>query len=497
MKKLVAIVCAAALTFSVTGCGQTKEASVKQLLSEKLAGEITVSCYDTMGYKDFLQNAAKAFEKKNPGTKIKIETYAAMPEVKTSEIEGATIAVMSSGDDTQERADYINKINTELMSGEGADVLAMDILPYYKYADGGQLEDLQAYMEADSKFDSSNYCKNVLDAMKYHGGQYIIPLDYHFNYMAYDSSLFTEAEQKNLQNHSITYNKLIKSAQEPFARVNADSNDPIRMFGITEGSQMFRELLSTDYAKYIDIENKKVHLTDGSFTKLLEEVKEYGQNGYLQPNSDSEEFSIEDFTLSKSKQPKIFYKSKESYSLLEEALKRAGSEASYSFSTDFGNESNDKILGLLTNADEDINVDYFQAYGINSNSDNKALSWAFIKFLLSEEIQAGQEIALIGIPVNKAARSEKTQEDISGMTGMSTEEASTQSKELTEAQQKAYDYYLKSTEEFSALLNHHSIKDDAIDNMIEKEVNKYFDGSESADQVARTLQEKIELYLNE
>lgn len=495
MKKLVAIVCAAALTFSITGCGQTKEASVKQLLSEKLAGEITISCYDTMGYKDFLQKAAKAFEKKNPGTKIKIETYAAMPEVKTSEIEGATIGVISSGDDTQERADYINKINTELMSGEGADVLAMDILPYYKYADGGQLEDLQPYMEADSNFDSSDYCKNVLDAMKYHGGQYIIPLDYHFNYMTYDSSLFTEAEQKNLQNDSITYNKLIKAAKEPFARANSVSAEPIRMFGIIAGSQMFRELMNTDYAKYIDIENKKVNLTDGSFAKLLKAVKGYGDNGYLQPNSDSEEFSIEDFALSK--QPKFFYKSKESYSLLEEALKRAGSESSYSFGTDFGNEINDKILGLLTNADGNVNVDYFQAYGINSNSDNKALSWAFIKFLMSEEIQAGQEISLTGIPVNKAARLEKAQKDISGMTGMSTEEASTQSKELTEAQQKAYGYYLKSTEEFSALLNHHSIKDDAIDNMIDKEVNQYFNGSESADQVASTLQEKIELYLNE
>lgn len=495
MKKLVAIVCAAALVFSVTGCGQTKEASVEQLLSEKLVGEITVSCYDTMFYKDFLEKAAKAFEKKNPDTKIKVETFAAMPEVKTSESDGTMISVISAGDDTQERANYISKINTELMSGEGADVLAMDILPYYKYADGGQLEDLQAYMDADSGFDSSDYCKNVLEAMKYHGGQYIVPLDYRFDYMAYDTSLFTEEEHKNLQETDITYEKLIKAAQEAFARANTDSDDSIRMFGITAGSQMFRELLNTDYAKYIDIENNKVNLTDGNFAKMLESVKKYGENGYLEPNSDSEEFTIEDFEMSL--QSKFFYKSKDSYSLLGEALKSAGSESFYSFGTDLGNENNDKTLGLLTNADGEVEVDYFQAYGINSNSDNKALAWAFLKFLLSEEIQASQELTPIGLPVNKAAHLEKAQKDISGMVGMYAEDTATQSKELTEAQQKAYDYYLKSTEEFSALLNHHSIQDDTINEMIDKEAKRYFDGSKSADEVASALQEKIELYLNE
>ena len=162
MKKWIAIVCAATLVFSVTSCGQTKEASVEQLLREKLAGEVTVSCYDTMFYKDFLEKAAKTFEKKNPGTKINVESFAPMPDVKTSQSGDTMISVVSTGDDTQERAGYIGKINTELMSGEGADVLAIDILPYYKYADSGQLEDLQDYMDADSSFDSSDYCERCI-----------------------------------------------------------------------------------------------------------------------------------------------------------------------------------------------------------------------------------------------------------------------------------------------------------------------------------------------
>ena len=82
-----------------------------------------------------------------------------MPEVKTSEDGDSSITIMSTGDDSQERTEYLSKVNTELMSGEGADILAMDILPYCKYAAGGQLEDLQAYMDADETFHMEDYQK--------------------------------------------------------------------------------------------------------------------------------------------------------------------------------------------------------------------------------------------------------------------------------------------------------------------------------------------------
>jgi len=497
MKKWIAILCAVTLGFSVTGCGQTEEASVKQLLSEKPSGGITVSCYDTMFYKDFLEKAAKAFEKKNPGTKIKVESFAPMPEIKESQNGDTTISVVSTGNDEQERAGYISKINTELMSGEGADVLAIDIIPYFKYADGGQLEDLQAYMDADSSFDITDYRKNILDAMKYHGGQYVMPLDYMFDYLAYDASLFTENERQSLQNNNkFTYEQLMEAGKIPFQRANANSAEPIRMFGITSGSQMFRELLHVDYGKYIDIENRKVNLTDGSFAKLLDSSKEYGDNDFLPPDSESEEFSIEDFE--KMKQEQFFYKTKSSYSLLGEALKSLGNSISYSIGIDTGNESNDKTLGLLSSKAGKINFNCMQAYGINSNSDNKALAWSFIKFLISDEMQSSQELSMIGFPINNAARMEKAKMDISGITGISpAEEAANQSEELTAEQKKAYDYYIKSIEDFSDVLNYYPIEDDTINHMIDKEVAYYFDGSKTADEVAKTLQDKIELYLNE
>ncbi|WP_312654014.1 ABC transporter substrate-binding protein [Aminipila sp.] len=487
MKKWIAVICAVTLGFSVTGCGQKNEGVVKQLLSEKLSGEITVSCYDTMLYKDFLEKAAKTFEKKNPGTKIKVESFAPMPEIKELE-GGGSIVSTSKEDDEQKRADYVSKINTELMSGKGADVLAMDILPYYKYADGGQLEDLQLYMDADSSFNIKDYQKNILDAMKYHDGQYIMPLDYMFDYLAYDASLFNENEKQSLQkSDKYTYKKLFDIGKEPLQRANTDATEPVRMFDRFAGTDMVREMLRTDYKNYIDIENKKVNLIDGKFAGLLESVKKYGENGYLDIEPNYKELSVED--LEKMDRQHFVFKTKMDTSLIDEALKSAGINSNGPVS-DGGDTSNDKSLGSLTNDNGEAQFRYMQAYGINSNSQNKALAWAFLKFLMSGDIP----LESYSFPIKNTARMDMIKLYISGQL---FDGKADPNKELTAEQKKAYETSTKSIEKFSDALNYYPIKDDTIDTMIEKEVDNYFNGSKTADEVANTLQEKIELYLNE
>lgn len=487
MKKWIAVICAVTLGFSVTGCGQKNEGSVKQLLSEKLSGEITVSCYDTMLYKDFLEKAAKAFEEKNPGTKIKIESFAPMPEIKELE-GGGSIVSTSTEDDAQKRADYVSKINTELMSGKGADILAMDILPYYKYADGGQLEDLQLYMDADNSFDIKDYQKNILEATKCHDGQYIVPLDYMFDYLAYDASLFNENEKQSLQkSDKYTYRQLFEIGREPLQRANTNAAEPVRMFDRFVGTDMVREMLRIDYKNYIDIENRKVYLTDGKFAGLLESVKKYGENGYLDIEPNYKELSIED--LEKMDRQHFAFKTKMQTTLLDEALKSAGIKSNGPVS-DGGDTSNDKLLGLLTNDKGEAQFRYMQAYGINSNSKNKALAWAFLKYLMSDDIQ----LESYSFPINNAARQDMIKLYITGQLFSGKADPD---KELTPEQKKAYDTCTKSIGKFSDSMNYYPISDENIDAMIQKEVDNYFNDSKTADQVASTLQEKIELYLNE
>lgn len=501
MKKWILIFFISVLGLFTAGCEQStalqtsesapsqasiKKEALKTLLLEDLSGEITVSCYDTMFYKDSMEKAAQAFEAKNPGTKVHIETFAPMPVMKTLE-NGITVSTRDN--EEQERSNYIQKINTELMSGQGADLLAMDVLPYNKYADANLLEDLQFYMDEDKNFDISSYRENIINALKYHECQYLIPLDYMFDYVAYDTSLFTEEEQKKLRSRDkYTYNQLLEDGLMPFNRVNEDTTQSIKMFHTTAGPQTFNEIFDMDYESYIDIENKKINLTDGRFSKLLESIKEYGDKAYLKPDTELSEFTMENFEKVRNEQ--FFYKVKSSFSLLEDVARKLKLESSNSFNIFLGDNTHDEILGLLSNDDENVNFRYTQAFSINSNSKNKALAWAFLKFLISDENQSNQTMFSSGLSINNHARSERAKNDILEMT--STDDAP-----FTEDQQEAYDLYVNTIETFSNALNNAPVRDEHIDMIIATEIADYFSGNKTSKEVADTLQSKIELYLNE
>ncbi|MDR1559079.1 MAG: extracellular solute-binding protein [Clostridiales bacterium] len=168
MKKYGAIAASLLMILTAAGCaGGTgaAEASVAETperneaaplnSDQELSGEITVSVFEPMPQKLFLEEAAAKFQALYPNTKINVKAY--------------------------------------------ADIIGIDVLPWYRYATGGQFEDLTAYMEQDPDFQMSDYRENIIDAMKLDGKQYVLPLDYSFNLMAYDPDLFTEEQLNTLK----------------------------------------------------------------------------------------------------------------------------------------------------------------------------------------------------------------------------------------------------------------------------------------------------------
>lgn len=528
MKKFISLFLSAALFASATGC--SSQANVDQVdpvgnadstpttqqspqpvsdtkddvLQGEITGTIDVSCYDTMRYKGYLEEAAVAFEAKYPGTKINISTFSKMPEAKTTESDGKKLSIMIAEDDTQERTDYINKINTELMSGKGADILAMDILPYYKYAQSGQLEDLNQYMEADSAFNLSDYKENIVKAAQYQQGQYILPIDYNFDFFAYDSSLFSEEEQKAFSgNSAFTYEQLMEIGQAPYAAANSDaSKDHIEMFGMDPRS-MYNVLWKESGKKFIDIESKTVNFDSGEFVNLLESVMKYPEEGYIKEgnkkgakmskgNIDKDNITLDAFEKDQSEQ--FLYKSKSSFSLLQ--YFNTGNRHMLFFGGgggSAGNEDNDKIAGLVSGADGANVYSNMQAYGLNANSSNKTTAWEFMKFLAGEEMQTSMN--LMGLPINNKARAEKAKLEVTG--AYYSPERNNESSELTAEQMEVFNSYTKAVEDFSDMINTYPVQDTTINAIVDTEIAHYFDGSKTAEEVAATLQNRIQLYLNE
>ena len=513
MKRFLSLLYAVLIAGSVVGCsGETVKPdnsttppadakSAEDLLNNEIEGEITVSCYDTVFYRDFLETAAKSFEQKYPGTTIHVDSVSQMPDVKSNESDGEKRIAIEAEEDAQGQSDYISKINTALMSGGGADLFAMDILPFYKYAENGQLEDLQKYMDLDTEFNMDNYRKNIIEALKYNGGQYIFPLDYSFNYYEYDESLFDEDGINKLQaSESFSNEQLVEIAAGLF---EADPAEPHEMFGMkgymntSLGTSMFNELFLENYSGFIDIQNRKASFTDGAFSQLLDTIKDWEDKGYILP-SDSAEVSLDDFTASTDNQ--YYYKLKDNIELLLRYLRKEGWKLSLpTAGIKPSTDNNDIIAGMQAVANGSARFSYSQAYGMNANSKNKRLAWEFIKFMSSQEIQETLQLypgSLTGLPINNEARLSKAKDGIIGELFIQSGESSA-NKELTEAQQEALDEYVKTVESFSDMLNTYPIMDTTIDSVINSEVKQFFDGKKSSEDTAKAIQSKAELYLNE
>ena len=61
---------------------------------------------------------------------------------------------------------YVEKTVVALTSGDAPDIIDMDLLPIYRYANSGYFEDFYAYMEKDPNVQIENYYTNILEALK-------------------------------------------------------------------------------------------------------------------------------------------------------------------------------------------------------------------------------------------------------------------------------------------------------------------------------------------
>jgi len=381
---------------------------------DAITGEITVSAYDALTYGRRLNAAAKAFEAKYPGTKINVETFSTMPEIKTSSSEDGSmsVAVMVSENDPEAEQNYLRALNTEMMGGGGADVLAMDVLPYHKYADAGQLLDLQTLMNADETFREDDYYMNVVNAMKYNGGQYVMPIDFSFMYLTYDTTLLNDAQKAAIEaKRGFTYDELITIGEMAF-----DANEKLAMFEDNK-TELFAKLFGMNLVDYLDLANKTCDFTSGAFEALLEKVAQYEADGYLMPMPDWSAMETGGFmeameAMRQGGGTEVYFSTEMSYGLLNHFnTSEDGAQIFFSTGTGGTSKDNHEIAGLLLmDSNGQAEVQFQEAYGINANTENPRLAWEFVKFMLSEEMQLS--MSMMGMPVNKAASEEAIKQQL-------------------------------------------------------------------------------------
>jgi ABC-type glycerol-3-phosphate transport system substrate-binding protein len=485
-----AVLCALALT--VSGCGREKrgvEGSESGLFTGELTGGITVSAYKSGSYRNFLEETARRFEVLHPGATVTVDTFSAMPEIRSAEQGGSRVMLIQDGDDPQGRADYIGRVNTSLMSGAGADIYAMDVLPLYKFIQGGQLENLETYMNGDPGFNRADYRDNILEALRYREGVWFMPTDYTFNYFAYDSALFPETGTAGFgTGKAWTAGELLAMGEQYF-------DGSAKLFNLVDyspGGGLAFQVLSENIQTYVDFENKKANFLNGGFAGLLESIRRAGEGGYVSRGVTGRE-DAEGLMRQAGREEtgRFFFKLKNNFSLVS-WLSRGTGRRMMMWSGDeiSGIEDDDEIAGIAAGAGGRIPFQYNQAYGISSGSKNKALAWAFIKFLLDEETQLSTALPASALPLNNKAREQKAEQVFSGaFMGRETP--------LDAGLEAALKKYTALTEALSDQINCFAVQDTAIHDMITAEWGYFFTGAKTATEVAAVLQNKVDLYLNE
>ncbi|MDR0313886.1 MAG: ABC transporter substrate-binding protein [Treponema sp.] len=483
-----------AVLLIMAGCGGGGDASSRTALSPnffdgEIKGEITISAYDSFTYKIYLEEAALGFQALYPGTKVNIEIFSALPVYITGMYGEEEVTILETGDDTQSRQDYLSRINTKLMSGTGADLYAMDILPLHKYVESKTLENLELYMNLDPGFNKLDYRQNIFEALRYKDGIWFMPMNYSFFYFDYDPTLVTA------------------QIAEGFSIDNSFSTEDLLNLGnsLHDGShQLFRmderalvgQLLKENMHYFINLDTRRVNFLDGRFTALLNAVRNYAEQSYISHHV-SGELSYEQLVQNAfaDVSTRYYFRLELNHSLIELLFRNFPAILS-TMGMDYRPSISEynEIAGIHANADGLVPFKYWQGFGMNSQSKNKATAWTFIKYLLSKELQIPGYYG-IGLGINNEARAEGAEFRLFG--GRLEDKGTALSGRQRQALEEYVEEYKAMLEKFSDRINTFAIKDENLDDMIRTELGYYFAGTRSAEEIARILQNRVDLYLSE
>jgi len=388
------------------------------------------------------------------------------------------------------------------MSGGGPDILAMDVLPIQQLARSGMLEDLSAYMDADPSFERADFRTNIFDAAEIDGRLWFVPLDYSFEFYSFDSTLIPAGQAAAFGPGNAVSTRQLLEIGSPLHDGSAMLFDQpgFISFGGPAGRRggMFRTLLREDFASFVNLENRTAHFDDGRFAQLLTSLREYAERGYFPPAVGGDMPDITEMMRTWQENPteRVFYKGNSSGMLMMDFM-RDLTEGGLRMVGGGGGTitEDDMIAGVAANTNGSVPFTFTQGYAINSNSQNTRLAWEFIKFLLSHEMQTSPGIFGISRPVRLSATQPRAEMFFYSMAhgtfGMG------QSEPLTGEARQAMYAYLETAELMAAQINSLNIRDAVIDDIISDEVALFFDGSKSADEVAASLQNRVQLILSE
>lgn len=221
------IVLALGVVLTLTACGNPGEPE------ENRAGKVTTLTLAAFGENRKLNEQVALFNERNTQYQIQVEQY------ERSE---------------QAESDGIARLQREIISGEGPDLI--DFGRQYATSDivGRYTEDLKPYLAEQGLYDEKEYFTNVWDAFSYKGGLYALPISFTMQTFAGSSSALEGRTQWTIQ--------------EMIACYETQSGERILYPGQTK-KDVFGTILTGSLDYYIDWEQGNCSFDGAEFQQVM------------------------------------------------------------------------------------------------------------------------------------------------------------------------------------------------------------------------------------
>ncbi|QZY54113.1 extracellular solute-binding protein [Crassaminicella profunda] len=439
--------------------------------------------YSEMGSGEEAITDITVFVKKEgvkPKSKKKVITIGVNTEMEAMELRGKISGYMKAHPDTiikinqydykeEYLSDYLKKMNTNIISGKGDDLIPTAYLPMSKYVKSGVFENLSDYMKKDKEFNMEDYHQNVFENLKIQGNYYSFPIGFKLGSLMANQDLLDE---KNMQVKKENWNR------ESFINVLRELSQENGIYGLPnmEKEEIFEMFFVGDQEHFIDYENKKTNFNSESFKALLKDVQTIYDEKLIDENVTG--MDIEGMNMYQGTNGKIVFMNQSKISLMFMPLLKnmIGNFKLYPYPSSHGKGGH----AFTANA-----------YGINVNSKNKELAWEVLKYLSGEKKDKGAFYT--GIEMNKKSLEKQLDEMKNGEnTGIiiATEGGELSSSSLTEENIKNIKDAIENTTINTSI-------DPQINKILKEAIKKYFAKEMAQEELIKTLDNKISTYLNE
>lgn len=415
----------------------------------------------------YLDLAVEKFHELHPEVTVKVEEYTSRPLPA-----GGNNQVIKVIEDPKDIEKYASTMNTQLMSGKGSDLLILNNLPYQKYADKGLLANLSDMISSDKGFDTGKYYSNILDAVKQKEKLYGIPLSFNIGVLSANKALLDE-KKINIDDSSWSWDDF-KNISEEIVNDSRKSGiqDMYVLSGLDE-KRLITSLVESNYDKYVNKDKKTANFNSEDFIGLLNLSKYMLDNKLI--NTDVSQQKLIDFA---SRGKTVF-----SDSTLNTFMDLTTSKIMY---------SDGAVFLKSPGSGGSVSVTTNTMYGINNNSKNKELAWEFLKLMLSDDMMSQRVLG--GFPINKNAF-QTAAKDAMDMAKKGNVKLMLNGQELSPKQITQED--IDTVSNLVSKINKYADVDIKITSIIQEEVIPFFTGQKTAQDTAKTIQGRVNTYLNE